>query len=323
MDNLISIIVPAYNVAPWLSRCLDSILAQTYNNLEVIVIDDGSTDETPQIIDEYAKNDSRIVAVHQKNAGLVAVRNRGIELASGDWIGFVDGDDAIDLDMYARLLSNALRHHADISHCGVRFSFPDGHEEFHYGTGKIKLQSNFEGQKDLLEGTMIEPGVWNKIYKASLMPDSCLDETILNNEDLLRNFILFRRAERSVYEDFCGYQYYQREGSMSKDKSKVLRIERHIIRARKLIVEHSTEDVYPYAMQLWLGSIVNAINTLTYTNEPEAKQYCRECREVLRKERSHLHYLIKRQQLAAKLILLSPALHRMVYRIYSKYERKE
>lgn len=323
MNNLISVIVPAYNIAPWLSRCLDSILAQTYKNLEIIVIDDGSTDETSQIIDECAKKDSRVVAVHQNNAGLIAVRNRGIELASGDWIGFVDGDDAIEPDMYARLLENALEYNADISHCGVRFCFPDGHDELHYGTGKIKLQSNYDGLKDLLEGTLIEPGVWNKLYRASLMPNSCLDETVLNNEDLLRNFVLFKRAKQSVFEDFCGYRYYQREGSMSKDKGKELRMERHIIRARRLIVEHSTEDIYSYAMQTWLSAIVTAINTLTYNNEPEAKQYCQECREVLRKERSHLHYLIKRQQLAAKLILLSPALHRMVYRIYSNHERKE
>lgn len=323
MNDLISVIVPAYNIAPWLSRCLDSILAQTYKNLEIIVIDDGSTDETSQIIDEYAKKDSRVVAIHQKNAGLVAVRNRGIELASGDWIGFVDGDDAIDPDMYARLLSNALKYDADISHCGVRFCFSDGHEELHYGTGKVMLQNNFDGIKDLLEGTLIEPGVWNKLYRASLMTDSCLDETILNNEDLLRNFVLFERAKQSVFEDFCGYQYYQRDGSMSKDKSKALRIERHVTRARRLIVEHSTDDIYPYAMQTWLSSIVNAINTLTYSNEPEIKQYCQECREVLRKERSHFHYLIKRQQLAARLILLSPVLHRMVYRMYSRNERKK
>ena len=259
----------------------------------------------------------------KKNAGLVAVRNRGIEIAKGDWIGFVDGDDAIAPDMYARLLSNALKYNADISHCGVSFCFPDGHEELHYGTGEVKLQSNFDGVKDLLEGTLVEPSVWNKLYRASLMDDSCLDETVLNNEDLLRNFVMFERAKQSVFEDFCGYQYYQREGSMSKDKSKALRIQRHVTRARRLIVEHSTEDIYPYAMQTWLGAIVNAINTLTYSNEPEAKRYCQECREVLRKERSHLHYLIKRQQLAAKLILFSPALHRMVYRIYSKHERKE
>ena len=114
MDKLISVIVAAYNVAPWLSRCIESILAQTYKNLEIILIDDGSTDETSNIIDCYAKKDPRIVAVHQKNAGLVAVRDNGIELATGEFMAFVDGDDALDPDMYERLLNNAEKYDADI-----------------------------------------------------------------------------------------------------------------------------------------------------------------------------------------------------------------
>lgn len=318
MDNLISVIVPAYNVAPWLSRCLDSILSQTYKNLQIIVIDDGSTDSTPQMVDEYAEKDSRILAVHQKNAGLVAVRNRGIELAEGEFTAFVDADDAVAPDMYKRLLANALQYQADISHCGVSFCFPDGHEELHYGTGKLLIQNQYDGLKDLLEGAFIEPGLWNKLYRSSLLTDSCLDETVLNNEDLLRNFVLFGRAKKSVYEDFCGYKYFQRDGSMSKDKSKMIQSERHISRARRLIVDHSSEDIYPYAMRTWLSSMINSIHALSYFDEPEAKQYCCECREVLKKERGHLHYLIKRQQLAAKLILFSPALHRLVYRVYGK-----
>lgn len=317
MSNLISVIVPAYNVAPWLGQCLNSIISQSYNNLEIIVIDDGSTDSTPQIIDEYAKKDSRIVAIHQENLGLVAVRNKGIKLATGDYIAFVDADDTIDLDMYRRLLENALKYNADISHCGVCFCFPDGHKEMHYGTGKLKIQNNFEGLKDLLEGIFIEPGLWNKLYKASLLENSCLDDTVLNNEDLLRNFILFERSNKSVYEDFCGYRYFQREGSMSKDKTKQIRSLQHITRARKIIVEHSSNDIYPYAMRKWLGSIVNSINILTFDKSSEAKQYCKECREVLRKEREHFHFLNKRQQLAAVLILFSPTLHRLVYQIYN------
>ncbi len=316
MDNLISVIIPAYNVAPWLPRCLDSILAQTHKNMQIIVIDDGSTDATPQIIDEYAKKDLRIQAVHQKNAGLVAVRDKGIELSSGEFITFVDGDDAIIPSMYEKLLANALKYEADISHCGVSFCFSDGHEEFHYGTGKLVIQNHIEGLKDLLEGTFVEPGVWNKLYKSTLLKNSCLDCTILNNEDLLRNFVVFDRAQKSVYEDFCGYLYFQREGSMSKDNKRLVTACRQISRAREIIVKQSSEEIYPYAMQTWLSSIVNAINILTYSDEIEAKQYCKECRRILHKEREHLHYLIKRQQFVAKLILISPALHRLIYRVY-------
>ena len=133
----LSVIVPCYNVAPWLPNCLDSILNQTYANLEVIVINDGSIDQTGSIIDKYAARDSRIIAIHQANAGLVAVREKGIAIATGDYIGFVDGDDTIELDMYARLIRNALQYDADISHCGVAFLWPDGRYEPHYGTGKI------------------------------------------------------------------------------------------------------------------------------------------------------------------------------------------
>lgn len=322
MENLISVIVPAYNVAPWISNCLNSILIQTYKNLEIIVIDDGSTDETPQIIDEFASIDSRIKVVHQKNSGLVKVRNRGIELASGNYIAFVDGDDTIVPEMYERLLTNAQKYNADISHCGVCFCFSDGHEEPHYGTGRLKIQNNVEGLKDLLEGKFIEPGLWNKLYKATIVADSCIDETVLNNEDLLRNYVLFERAEKSVYEDFCGYRYYQREGSMSKDKSKQVRIEKHIRKARKLIVDRALEDVYPYAMQTWMSSIINSINTLMYNNDSESKEYCQDCRKTLRKERKHLHYLIKRQQFAARLYLLSPLLYKLVYRIYKNAKYK-
>lgn len=321
MDNLISVIVPAYNAAPWLSDCLNSILRQTYKNLEVIVIDDGAIDETPQIIDGYAKKDARIVAIHQKNAGLVAVRNRGIEVASGDFITFVDADDTITPDMYDRLLKNALKYNADISHCGICFCFPDGHEELHYGTGKVKIQNSFEGLKDLLEGTFVEPSLCNKLYRAPLLKESCLDETVLNNEDLLRNFVLFGRSTRSIYEDFCGYHYFQREGSMSKDKNKIIRMEQHVTRARRLIVENSSKDIYPYAMRSWLESIVNSVNTLTYSNDSESKKYYQECRKILRKEKGHLHYLIRRQQLAARLILLSPKLHRLVYHVYIKWKK--
>lgn len=317
-EKLISVIIPAYNVATWLPACLNSVLSQTYKKLEIIVIDDGSTDDTARIIDEYAKKDSRIVAVHQKNEGLVAVRNKGIELAKGEYVTFVDGDDKIVPDMYERLLRNAIKYHADISHCGVSFCFPDGHEESHYGTGKIVVQNNFEGLKDLLEGQYIEPAVWNKLYRTPILQGSCLDEEILNNEDLLRNFVAFDRAKISVYEDFCGYLYLQRLGSMSKDEKRIIDANRHIYRARKIIVEHASKEIYPYAMQTWLSSIVNAVTALTYIKTPEAKKYCEECRCLLKKERQNLHYLIKRQQIAARLIIISPMLHRIIYRIYKK-----
>ena len=103
MDDLISVIVPAYNVGQYIGKCLDSILGQTYPNLEIILIDDGSTDSTGEICEAYRERDSRIIVVHQQNQGALAARNAGIEQAQGKYIGFVDGDDWISEQMYQEL----------------------------------------------------------------------------------------------------------------------------------------------------------------------------------------------------------------------------
>ena len=318
MKPKISVLVPAYNVALWLPSCLDSILAQTYQNLEIIVVNDGSTDNTGTILDSYAKKNGRIVAIHQKNAGLVAARETGIAHATGDYVTFVDGDDTIAPDMYEHLMANALKYKADISHCGMDFVFPDGHIEPHYGTGRLLVQDNIEGLRELLIGELVEPSLCTKLYARYLVTNSCLDKSVLNNEDLLRNFTLFSRANRIVFEDFCGYQYFQRPGSMSKDSSKALQNLKHILRARKLIVDNSSEELYPYAMRLWLSTYINAINQKIDDCDEQMEEFCKECRQVLIREKKNTRHLIKRQQIAAWLIIYAPWLHKIIYRIYKR-----
>ena len=318
MKPKISVLVPAYNVALWLPSCLDSILAQTYQNLEIIVVNDGSTDNTGTILDSYAKKNGRIVAIHQKNAGLVAARETGIAHATGDYVTFVDGDDTIAPDMYEHLMANALKYKADISHCGMDFVFPDGHIEPHYGTGRLLVQDNIEGLRELLIGELVEPSLCTKLYARYLVTNSCLDKSVLNNEDLLRNFTLFSRANRIVFEDFCGSQYFQRPGSMSKDSSKALQNLKHILRARKLIVDNSSEELYPYAMRLWLSTYINAINQKSDDCDEQMEEFCKECRQVLIREKKNIRHLIKRQQIAAWLIIYAPWLHKIIYRIYKR-----
>ena len=115
--------MPCYNIREYLPRCIESILAQTYKNLEIILISDGSTDGTDEIIREYAKKDSRIIPIFKENSGVSDTRNRGLDIATGDYIGFVDGDDYIEPEMYETLLKNAIENNADISHCGYQMVF--------------------------------------------------------------------------------------------------------------------------------------------------------------------------------------------------------
>ena len=119
--ELISVIVPVYNVEKYLRRCIDSILAQTYTNLEIILVDDGSPDNCPAICDEYAEKDSRIKVIHQQNGGLSAARNAGLDIATGDYIGFVDSDDYISFEMYEKLLNILMESNSDLSICGMAY----------------------------------------------------------------------------------------------------------------------------------------------------------------------------------------------------------
>lgn len=151
MENLISVIVPVYNVASWLPRCLDSILAQTYKNLEIVIVDDGSLDHSGCIADEYEKTyPEKICVIHTENKGVTAARLRGVREASGSWIGFVDADDEIESDMYAVLWDYAIQYQADISHCGYQMCFSDGRVHYFYNTGILAQQERTEALQELL-----------------------------------------------------------------------------------------------------------------------------------------------------------------------------
>ena len=115
--DLISVIVPVYNVEPFLDRCMQSILRQTYRNLEIILVDDGSTDASAQLCDDYARKDGRVKVLHKTNGGLSDARNAGLELASGAYIGYVDSDDWIEPDMYEQMHRACVENNARIAVC--------------------------------------------------------------------------------------------------------------------------------------------------------------------------------------------------------------
>lgn len=215
MNDKISIIIPAYNIQDYLRSTLDSVLAQTYENLEILVVNDGSKDNTGKIMDEYAAQDCRIKAIHQENGGVTSARLRGVEEASGVYIGFVDGDDYIEPQMYTRLMENAKEFNADISHCGYQMVFPSGRINYYYNTGRFVHQEGKQGCTDLLNGSFVEPGLVNKLYRRELFAglDRWMDKRIKINEDLLMNFYLFRQAKKSIFEDVCPYHYVLRQGS--------------------------------------------------------------------------------------------------------------
>lgn len=218
---LISIVVPVYNLENYIEKTLDSIFAQTYENIEVIAVNDGSKDSTAKILDKYAGKEPRLVVIHKENEGVNKTRLTGIRAAKGEYIGFVDGDDLIDADMYERLYENAVKYNADISHCGYRMIRSDRDVKYYYNTQMTKVQDKKDGVADLLEGKFVEPGLWNKIFKKRLFSEDFYNlayNSFKENEDLLMNYLLFKNSNCSVYEDFCPYQYLIRTTSASHGK---------------------------------------------------------------------------------------------------------
>ena len=215
-NDLISIIVPAYNVEKYVSRTIDSLLNQTYSLIEIICVDDGSSDNTYSILQNYAKKDSRVKAYTKTNEGVTKARKFGFEKANGDYIGFTDADDIVDADMFQRLYDNLINYCADISHCGYVVDNLNGTKEYFYNTGCLAQQDKKSGVESLISGSF-EPGLCNKLYKYDLLhnlfQNDIMDYSIKMNEDVLMNYFLFKEANSSVIEDVCLYHYVKREGS--------------------------------------------------------------------------------------------------------------
>ena len=318
MSPLVSIVIPVYNAEKYLAECLESVCNQTLVDIEIICVDDGSTDGSASLLDDYAKKDERIHVISQTNGGELAARNSGIQLASGQWIGFVDSDDRVSADMFERLLGNGEKHQADISHCGLLFFYTDGREIPHFGTGIVKLQDHDTGLIDILNGSQIEPSMCNKLYRRELFNDFNIAERIQHNGDLYCNFILFGKASSAIYEDFCGYHYRRYADSVSGDFEAVDSL-RDILSVRHELLDMSSPPVQAAAYTLWLSTLVNIINRVSYRADEESGTFYKECMEQLKHEKHNLSCLSQKQQIIAKMHLRMPKTARLIYRAYGKY----
>ena len=207
MDELVSIIVPVYNVEKYLRPCLDSILAQTYKNLEIILVDDGSPDHSGAICDEFAARDPRVRVIHKTNGGLSDARNAGLDIATGDYIGFVDSDDWIAEDMFEYLLRNILVHSADIAECGYYNVFPAS--TISNNTDNVIVYNTHDALTALLQ-LKIGNYAWNKLYKHSLFNDIRYPKGLLY-EDVRTTYRLF--AQCSTVVSLPEPKYYYRENT--------------------------------------------------------------------------------------------------------------
>ena len=211
MNPKITIIVPVYKVQPYLSKCLDSIIHQTYDNLEIILVDDGSPDECPSICDRYSKRDRRIKVIHKENGGLSSARNAGLQIATGKYISFVDSDDWLEHDMYSVLFYNLVSADADVSVCAHISEYgtedltnPNQSKSFsticYTDTGEIYKHLLPNSQPSLLFM------VWNKLFKREVIGD-VLFQVGQIYEDMYFDREVFKKCKKVIYSTYKGYHY--------------------------------------------------------------------------------------------------------------------
>jgi len=216
-NPLLTVIVPCYNVEKYVDKCISSIVNQTYQNIEILLIDDGSIDSTGTICDAWQEKDKRIRVIHKQNEGLPYARKTGLENAKTDYITFVDADDWIDDEMYANMMTLLINTGSDIAQCGVCMVYEDGqvkHMNNEHKTGDYEIFGRVESVLLLVENRQWRSWMWNKIFKKHLFDDVVFPKDRGYSEDFV-SLYAFHKANQSVYtyDEYCFY--FQRYGSIS------------------------------------------------------------------------------------------------------------
>ena len=210
---MITVVVPVYNVKEYLEKSVGSIRNQTYKNLEIILVDDGSTDGSRELCDKFAGDDKRIRVIHKKNGGLSDARNCGIDNASGEFISFIDSDDYISENMIEKLYMNLISNSADISACGYKMVYPDHVVTICEGE-KIQVYSTEESFKFLLHKNNFGVVAWNKLYKRRLLQEIRYPLG-KHFEDINTTYKILAVSNKVVYDPAPLYFYMQRSDSIN------------------------------------------------------------------------------------------------------------
>lgn len=217
-NKKISIIIPVYNVEMYLEKCMQSILNQTYSNLEIILINDGSKDASGEICEKIAKKDNRVCVIHKENGGASSARNKGLEVATGDYIGFVDADDYITKDMYQYLYDLLTDNDADIAMCD--FTRDSSKLDENIQDGQLKYYETAEEIQDFFYRVNGEPScysIWNRLFKKEVLQDVRFIEGKIT-EDVLFTYDVYKNTKKIVSSNLRKYLYVKNESGVTRSK---------------------------------------------------------------------------------------------------------
>lgn len=277
---LISVIVPIYKVEKYLQKCIDSILSQTYENLEIILVDDGSPDSCGIICDEYEKNDSRIKVIHKRNGGLADARNTGMKEANGQYIAFIDGDDWIDPDYYLDLYTKI--DDCDVLICGYKSVNEQGKEIELCTFEECSINPNCDMAGKVFESLMYTSALgfaWNKLYKAELVKTVKFEE-LMPREDIAFNLLVISKASKvKLIGSVVGYNWVQHLSSITHTiglsyVDKTLNISDRLLEIVEASDLKCKWSIYDYVMKVLLADTI-LVGVISNTNiEKTEKKKC-------------------------------------------------
>lgn len=211
--ELVSIIIPVYNAEKYISDCLESVMNQTYSHLEIILVNDGSTDDSKKICEMFAKSDNRFIIINQSNLGQASARNTGLNIAKGKYIAFVDSDDTIDSKMFENLVKLIQEYRCDIAICGHKTIYEK--KDFHKNFGKYRIRSmnNDELWEEIFG--KLNNAVWNKLFKRELLDNVQFPTNLVHGEDLIFNLKYLTKCRTGVFDETPYYNYLKRNNSIT------------------------------------------------------------------------------------------------------------
>ena len=324
MDELISIIVPVYKVEQYLIKCVSSLQAQTHSNIEIILVDDGSPDKCGEICDRLKEADSRIRVIHKQNGGLSDARNAGLDVAQGEYVGFVDSDDWVEPEMYEKMLSSLQENQADIAICCIEKVFKDKSQI--QDVRRDHVYTNRKALYELINDKSVNNFAWNKLYKKDLFLGLRYPVGRIF-EDLLFTYKLFERANRVTHLNSVYYHYLRRDDSILSTWPLNIEIEFLVAqqdRYRDMIEKH---PIFSKKLsQKYISSLYNLKRVILNKGDKSERRsaYLRIKNELLPFFKQYSSNLIKENNLSSIqtislfFFLNFPAMHGILYPILKK-----
>lgn len=330
MKELISIIVPVYNVEPYLDRCIESIRMQTYENLQIILVDDGSTDKSGRICDTYEKLDKRIIVLHKENGGLSDARNFGLERADGDYIAFVDADDYIHSKMIERLLTNLNQTKADIAMCNLKYTYATENaledmtcfvaEKENIILDQLAAQKMYFG----VDKKIVITVVWNKLYKKYVFEEIRFPKGKIHEDEFI-TFQLLYKAKKIVYTDETLYYYFQKPDSIMGqfNKARFQLFEAYLTRMN-FYSSHHEYALWKKMILLYIRMNAQYMQWVRKSNTERKDLFAdnRKKLHIIYSENKHNVPFSLLEKLEYFLFFYSPPLYYIVWSIYKKYQKR-